>query len=325
MPKLFISYPMTEKDLAVRLASELREVGNEVVIFTDWIGEAAYRQRYIDVLETCDGIVAVITGRFAGSPNLRREVGEALVYRDRRGSPQVIPVVFEGELPSDLQATQAIVANRENLKEAASAVSVALSQAMARTRVRQQEREKIQGRLERNAAEFVKTSLKRLTDREVTYRTYALANYTLAGAALLFGIAFAVWRFGVATSLGDKEWVHLARLVVAGIFVVGLASGFARFAFTLGKSYMVEALRNAERAHAISFGEFYLNAFGEQADWAQVQEAFKNWNIDVGSAFHAQSVKDIDPEIMSTLQSIAAAAARSAVGGKSPKSRRRAA
>jgi len=147
-----------------------------------------------------------------------------------------------------------------------------------------------------------------LHGREQKYRFYAVTSYIVAAAALIFGVGFALWRFAAASDVGDKEWVHLARLVVAGVFVVGLVSAFARFAFTLGKSYMVEALRNAERAHAISFGEFYLNAFGERAEWAQVQEAFKNWNIDMGSAFHTQNVKDIDPEILSVIQRIAVSA-----------------
>jgi hypothetical protein len=75
----------------------------------------------------------------------------------------------------------------------------------------------------------------------------------------------------------------------------------AKYAFTLGKSYMVEALRNADRRHAISFGEFYLKAFASQATWVEVKDAFQHWNIDRGSHFLSQDVREFDPQLVDTL------------------------
>jgi hypothetical protein len=68
---------------------------------------------------------------------------------------------------------------------------------------------------------------------------------------------------------------------------------------------MVESLRNADRIHAISFGQFYLKAFGEHAEWAEIKEAFQHWNIDKGSSFMQQEAKDINPEILKTALEIA--------------------
>jgi hypothetical protein len=48
---------------------------------------------------------------------------------------------------------------------------------------------------------------------------------------------------------------------------------------------MEEALKNADRRHAINFGKFYLESYGAAADWAQVKEAFEHWNIAASNAF----------------------------------------
>lgn len=68
---------------------------------------------------------------------------------------------------------------------------------------------------------------------------------------------------------------------------------------------MVEALRNADRSHAISFGEFYLNAFGEDLEWKEVKEAFQHWNIDRGSSFLTQDSAQFDPKLFETAVELA--------------------
>lgn len=95
-------------------------------------------------------------------------------------------------------------------------------------------------------------------------------------------------------------WVQLAELLALGVLVVAMLVGLAKLSFSLGKAFMVEALRNADRSHAISFGEFYLKAFGDKAAWAEVKEALQHWNVDKGSSFSSQTSKDFDPQILET-------------------------
>lgn len=81
--------------------------------------------------------------------------------------------------------------------------------------------------------------------------------------------------------------------------------GVPKFAFSLGRSFMVEALRKGDRSHAISFGEFYLKAFGEKAAWAEVKEAFQHRNVETtGSSFASQSAKEYDPELIEKLTTL---------------------
>lgn len=73
---------------------------------------------------------------------------------------------------------------------------------------------------------------------------------------------------------------------------------FARYAFIFSNSYMHESLKNSERRHAINFGKFYLEAYGANASWEQVKEAFQHWNISNDSAFTKKNTSDFDPKVM---------------------------
>jgi hypothetical protein len=50
--------------------------------------------------------------------------------------------------------------------------------------------------------------------------------------------------------------------------------------------------------HAIRFGDFYLNAFGEKVEWSELKEAFQHWNIDRLSTFSGLDASQIDPQIL---------------------------
>jgi len=80
-------------------------------------------------------------------------------------------------------------------------------------------------------------------------------------------------------------WEFLAFTVFKGIIAIALLAGLAKYSFLFSSSYMQEALKNADRRHAINFGKFYLESYGAAADWAQVKEAFEHWNIAGANAF----------------------------------------
>ena len=86
-------------------------------------------------------------------------------------------------------------------------------------------------------------------------------------------------------------------LIWKGIEIVtesALAISASRFLFILGKSFMVEAIRASDRAHAIGLGKLYLQLFKNKFDWNELKDVLQNWNIDKGSAFITQDAKDIE-------------------------------
>ena len=97
--------------------------------------------------------------------------------------------------------------------------------------------------------------------------------------------------------LCSNIFISIHNVVILTVF-----AALSRLSFILGKSFMVEAIRNGDRIHAISFGKFYIQAYGKQASRQEIREVLGEWNIDKGSSFHTQDAKEIDPNILGILE-----------------------
>lgn len=85
---------------------------------------------------------------------------------------------------------------------------------------------------------------------------------------------------------------------LSSLFMVIILISLSKLMFTLAKSFMVESIRCSDRFHAISFGKFFLDAYGTEASREEVIKAFSSWNIDNNSTtFRTQTGEDYDPKI----------------------------
>jgi len=174
---------------------------------------------------------------------------------------------------------------------------------------REKELEMAQAELEKEKIRYLEEGRQRIQDQSNSYVSEALA--LLANKEEDFHSKSRVWGLVGATSLGlglvfflllsiystisapqDVSWQDIAYLLVKGIVVVALFGALAKYAHGFSASYMHEALKNADRRHAINFGKFYLQSYGASASWNEVKEAFEHWNIDGKSAFTKYSPKD---------------------------------
>jgi hypothetical protein len=182
---------------------------------------------------------------------------------------------------------------------------------------RQVERSEIQERIERKAADYIEEALKSLGTRERQFRRIALMWYGAGFIALIGGIATTVILSRDAMlrlALPSNQWPTFAYLALKSIIIIGLLVATSKYSFTLGRSYMTESLKNADRVHAISFGKFYLGAFGERATWPEIKEAFQHWNIAKDSAFSSLDSKEFDPNFVGALVEVAKVAGAKASG-----------
>ena len=95
----------------------------------------------------------------------------------------------------------------------------------------------------------------------------------------------------------DEKKESIVSIIVIGVEIVILSAiiiSIARFLFLLGKSLMVESIRNADRAHAIGLGRLYMQLYKKDFQWEELKDVLKNWNIDSGSAFINMDAKDIE-------------------------------
>ena len=121
---------------------------------------------------------------------------------------------------------------------------------------------------------------------------------------MISGVGQSLWRVN-NVDYSNSNIYSLIEVIFLGAISVGIILAIAKLAFTLGKSYMVESLRSADRSHAISFGEFYLKSYGNDSEWSELKEAFQHWNIDSGSVFSDQKTADFDPKMIETAMALA--------------------
>lgn len=107
--------------------------------------------------------------------------------------------------------------------------------------------------------------------------------YIVSCICLAFAVLFSLHRTNIVFWI--KEWQMVVSKTISGVLTLVFILALGRLLFILGKSFMVEAIHNSDRIHAISFGEFYLNAYGKVAARDEVREVFGNWNIETVSSF----------------------------------------
>ena len=165
--------------------------------------------------------------------------------------------------------------------------------ALEKERYNEESRKKI----ELTSMDYVSDALETLENKESQFHTMSKI-WSGIGAISLVGaiVFFAYLTLSSAISMPSSiTWEFLAFAVFKGLIAVALLAGLAKYSFLLGNSYMQEALKNADRRHAINFGKFYLESYGAAAEWSQVKEAFEHWNITGTNAFKRsdESMPDI--------------------------------
>jgi hypothetical protein len=299
MKKIFLSFANDDIDFATSLRDSLAHLNFDVWAFDAGLtpGEK-WQDAIISRLREVDALVVVVSPASMNSPWIHHEVGAAVAYAAERGKPLIIPVVLgSARLPTSLAQYQGIFSKDNNAEEVALRLVEGLERQSGIQRAKEEEKQETHQQVQNSAAIYIQKSLGELKERETTYRRLAYFWYSLAYFTLLASVGFGVWR-ALVLNPSTKEWPSLAEVAITGLIVVGLLIALAKYAFSLGKSFMVEALRNADRRHAISFGEFYLQARGAAVDWKEVKEAFQHWNIDKGSNFIGQQATEFDPQVL---------------------------
>jgi hypothetical protein len=151
-------------------------------------------------------------------------------------------------------------------------------------------------KIERTSKDYVAHALDTLDRKEKEFHRISKLWAGLGAGALVVAIGF----FGFVTLSSafllpqQVTWEFLVFSIFKGLVAVALLAGLAKYSFLFSGSYMQEALKNADRRHAINFGKFYLESYGAAADWAQVKEAFEHWNISGSNAFSRSEAAAVD-------------------------------
>lgn len=142
-------------------------------------------------------------------------------------------------------------------------------------------------KIEATSKDYVADALDTLDKKEAQFHRISKIWSVIGAASLAGSIGFFGYiTLSSAVSLPSPiTWEFIAFSVFKGLVAVALLAGLAKYSFLFSSSYMQEALKNADRRHAINFGKFYLESYGAAAEWSQVKEAFEHWNITGSNAF----------------------------------------
>lgn len=142
-------------------------------------------------------------------------------------------------------------------------------------------------KIEKTSKDYVEDTLETLNKKGESFHFISKIWSAVGAASLAGGILFFsyITTLSVINLPAQITWEFIIFSVFKGLIAIALLAGLARYSFLFSSSYMQEALKNADRRHAINFGKFYLESYGAAADWSQVKEAFEHWNISSTNAF----------------------------------------
>lgn len=304
MATIYISYSTKDNDIALKLTKELKDLGHDILIDTQELTPGIdWRKKITGALKSADGIITLITGNSINSQFVMSEIGAARTYIDIDNGKFFIPVIFGNlEIPLVLQDIQCLFADINSIKETALKINQAITSLYFRQEAEQEKKAKQIEKIETNASKYVEDAMTRLRFRESRNKMIGNVWYSLGFLSLLSGVIFGVLGIteflSVEKITADVQWTIVVILAIKTAVIIGLLIACSKYSFTLGKSYINEALKNADRSHAISFGKFYLDAYGSKAKWEDLKEAFQYWNINNESSFSKLDTNQFDPKFV---------------------------
>lgn len=321
---IFISYSHIDNGFALKLSSALEADGYDVFIDNKIpIGNNIYKDIGKGIAKA-DAVIVVISKSSNKSHFVANETISMLSFLDKGRMPLVIPVVLgtDTPLPVDLNRFNYIVIpyeseknNSNNLsieygvhgekirldksleKDAIEKIRLILAAHDEKIKQGEEERRKSEEKVKTGLSKYIEGVFANLKESEKRNKKFAFWLYLVSIISLIATIVIAV----VFATNRDWQTATIENIITHGVaclFIVVILISLSKLLFTLAKSFMVEAIRCSDRIHAISFGKFFLDAYGTEASREEVLKAFSSWNIDNGgSSFRNQSGEDYDPKI----------------------------
>ena len=323
---VFVSYSHSDSEFALSLSAVLESDGYEVFVDNKIpIGNNIYR----DIgkgLAKADVVIIVISPNSNYSAFVANETVSMLSFLDRGRMPLVIPIVLgkETKIPLRLDHFNYIVIPYADNSEqegdfnvyytkSGAKVEGALNNALkddAIQKIRlilaahqeklskaEKEKKETAARVKTGLSKHIDWVFERLSGNGKRNKQYATGLYIISAIVLVFSLMVS-FLFIKNINIADIEIEYLIAYGAIALFIAIILVSISKLLFTLAKSFMVEAIRCDDRIHAISFGKFMIEAYGDEITIDQILQAFSAWNYDNGgSSFRTQSGDDYDPKL----------------------------
>jgi hypothetical protein len=312
MAKIYLLGQKIEIDKNVSLYYELnyrlKELGHEIFDEeTDYGKEQEYS--FKKAILTSDIIIPIITSDTLKSKIFLNELVLLRNYTNHRNDKLLIPVVA-GEInfenfPESIISINFITLKNKLLEieinEVVKKINIAINSFLGKKLATDEHAQEIKVKIETTAPSYINETISDLNKREKYQRRTALFWYILGFASIVSGIGIAFWFSNLTLSVFKEQenWSLTTFYALKSVFIIIILIAASKYSFMLGKSYMSESLKIADRIHAISFGKFYLQIFNDKINPVEIKEIFRDWNINNQiNNFSNQSSSDYDPKII---------------------------
>lgn len=307
MATVYISYNQRDREFVSQIAERLRAQGHQITLDVDALSAGQdWRSALTVGLKNSEIFVVFLSRNSIESQFVLSEIGAARAYAAESDRMLMIPVVIDDiKIPPVIQDLHAIFTPGREVSEVVDRISSAISGFIGRRAAKEEQAAEVAERIEANAAEYIEEAIHSLEKLEHRNRLVGSSWYVAGFVALIVGIVFAFLSVATIASIAQRTWVDFAILSLKTIVVIGLLGACSKYAFTLGKSYVSESLKSADRIHAIAFGKFYLRVFSAKATWPELKDVFQHWNIDRTSSFSSLDPSQFDPKLVESIVEIA--------------------
>ena len=324
---VFISYSHADRDFAMELAKIIEADGYDVFIDNKIpIGNNIYRD-IGEGIAKADAIIIVIS-ESSNHGFVTNETVSMLSFFDKGRLPLTIPVVLgkNTPIPDGLERYNYLTIPYENEKEKDSvggilktnkkkldpnvkksviqSIQLILGTHNSKLELEKEKQKVSEKKVKDGLSNYLNETMTRLHANEKTNKVLAYILYFLSIVPLIVATVLTVLNLSMNKDQ-TSDPIFLAIQSVVSLLIVLLFISTSKLVFTLARSFMVESIRYSDRIHAISFGKFFLDAYGNDATREEVLKAFSTWNIDDGkTSFRNQSGDDYDPKLENMISAI---------------------
>lgn len=298
MARIILGYQTETEGPTTSLREALQALEHEVIVDDEIVGDDPNTSFVDDLSVALLKADAFVTIYENPSSLLRDEIRTAVSYG--RESGRLLPIVLakhSESIPAEFEPVTLRVPEGGRYPSLAPTISERIASFQGKLIAQQQRAAEAAARLEANSSDYIDDVI--ATQKREAANNSGLANiwYVVGFLSLLAGVIVVFIQFFTGVKFASNASIMIFEGLKT-LAAIGLLSACARYSFTLGKSYSNESLKNVDRIHAISFGRFYLRAFGTKATWPEVKDVFEHWNIDRASAFSKIDASNFDPRLV---------------------------
>lgn len=310
MAKIFISHSNADKEYVLELSDKLKDFGQDVVSSHNLSLGDDWQYRLVGELRSSDIFIIILSDSSVSSEFVLSELNRS-IYLHEDGRISIIPIAISDiDVPFILRNHYVLFSNGRSIDKYIGEIISAIY-AFSSAKIDKIEKAKIEEAEEKkkNIANYVDSAIEEQKKYENLNKTSAKYWYFIGFLVLIISLFIysALYVYTLNSNnyiLNSKELLPFLSTITAKVILAAILAALVKYAFTIGRTFMAESLKSSDRIHAIRFGKFFLEIFGDKLDPNQVKDAFQHWNIDRDLKSSLGEISSIDPKIVEILSKV---------------------